>query len=462
MAFFQLVGITLVSLRDQMSFRNGISAARLAGCILGLTVAGAGPAHAQLNREAASHADGQTPSTKDAGEKPKPSKTGFRWDNGPSLFLGKDTRLDFRTRLQVHSRESEAPIGGDASAFDVARRRVGIEGRVAGVIDFQVEHEIGDDDPWRDVYANYRRYAGVRVQAGKFKVPFSLDENTGAANLDFVYRSRAATQLAPGRDRGVMVHGRIADRLLRYEAGFFAHDGRNARTKDPEHVQGENTVAARLTAYPFRKAKSDLSDIQIGAAFTRSDVPEGISGLRGRTAMDSSFHPAEFWVRGARQRLGIEARWRPGPFSIRAEYMRVTTERLGQAVDDTDLFPLVGSGWYVSGTWLVTGEKKTVGGDAPRRPFLRGGVGAVEIAARIEDLAFGSRATGEEPSWSPRADVVPRNGDRAATIGINWFPVRTLKVQANLIREVILDPSRGPLPSHSGFWSRVVRFQFSL
>jgi hypothetical protein len=40
-------------------------------------------------------------------------------------------------------------------------------------------------------------------------LPSSLDENTSPTNLDFVYRSLAANQLPPGRDRGVMVHGRL-------------------------------------------------------------------------------------------------------------------------------------------------------------------------------------------------------------------------------------------------------------
>jgi hypothetical protein len=49
----------------------------------------------------------------------------------------------------------------------------------------------------------------IRVRAGRFKVPFSLEETTGVKHLDFVDRSLAATQLAPGRDVGVMAHGRV-------------------------------------------------------------------------------------------------------------------------------------------------------------------------------------------------------------------------------------------------------------
>ena len=62
----------------------------------------------------------------------------------------------------------------------------------------------------------------------------------------------------------------------------------------------------------------------------------------------------------------------------------MTTERRGQSVEDTDLSPLLATGWYVSGTWAITGEKKAAGLNKPRRPFLRGGLGAFETAVRFE------------------------------------------------------------------------------
>jgi phosphate-selective porin OprO/OprP len=401
------------------------------------------------------------PSPPDASQDaPAGTDWGFRWEDHPSLHLGRGTRIDFRARLTGDLRRSEAELG-DASAFDVARRRVGIEGRIAGVADYQVEYEISSDDPWRDVYIDYRQFNPVQVQAGKFKLPFSLDENTSSTNLDFVYRSRAATQLAPGRDRGVMVHGRVAT-VLQYEVGFFDHDGRNARTNNPDHVFGGATTAGRATLQPFRASKTDLSDLQFGVAFTTSDIPEGITGMRGRTALDAPFFPADLWVQGARRRVGLEVRWRPGPFSVKAEYIRVHTDRLGQSVEDADLSPFVANGWYVSGTWLATGERKASGADNPRRPLFRGGFGAVELAARLEALGFGSSASGDVPSSSPRADVVLGNRDRAVTVGINWYPHRGIKIQGNLIRETFTDPIRGPLPSQPGFWSQVFRVQLSL
>lgn len=386
----------------------------------------------------------------------------FRWDDHPSLRFGRDTRIDFRARFQVHLRDSDAPIG-DLETVDLARRRIGVDGRIAGVLDFQIEREIADDVPWRDVYADYRQFTAIRVQAGQFKLPFSLDENTSPTDLDFVYRSRAATQLAPGRDWGVMAHGRVAHSMLGYELGWFDHDGRNARTNNPERVYGDGTIAGRVSVQPFRPNKeSPVRDLQVAIAFTGSDVPEGFAAIRGRTALDASFFPADVWVRGRRQRTGLEARWQPGPFSVKAEYMRVSTERREQSIESTDLSPLIATGWYVSGTWVATGENKANGLDRPRQSILRGGVGVIELAARIEALAFRSGASGEPPSTSPRADVIAGNRDRVATFGVNWYPCRGLKLQANVIREAIANAAEGPLPSKPAFWSTVVRFQFSI
>jgi len=397
-----------------------------------------------------------------AQQAPAPQPT-FRWDDHPSIRFGKGTHLDFRARFQADLRRSDAPLTDEDTAdFDIARRRLGVEGEIKNIVEFQVERELASGDAWRDVYANYKQFDAVQVQGGKFKIPFSLDENTSATNLDFIYRSRIAAFLAPGRDRGVMVHGRVAKRILRYELGLFDRDGRNARTRDAERVSGGQAMAGRVRVEPFRRSKTVMRELEAGVAFTGSDVEEGFPALRGRTVLDAAFFKPDFLVRGRRRRLGVEAQWRPGPFSLKSEFIRVSTERRGLSVEDTDLSPLISDGWYVSGTWAITGEKKASGLDTPRKPILRGGFGAVEVAGRVERLAFKSDAAGEAPSTSPRADVILGNGDRVLTLGVSWYLNRWLKVQGNVIRESIDDPAQGPLPAQGTFWSRVLRLQLSI
>jgi phosphate-selective porin len=130
-------------------------------------------------------------------------------------------------------------------------------------------------------------------------------------------------------------------------------------------------------------------------------------------------------------------------------------------MNDTDLPPLVSAGWYVSGTWVLTGERKARGPDNPHRPLFQGGYGAVEVGARIEQLAFWSDGTGQV-STSPRAEVILRQSDRAATFGVNWFPNRWTKVQFNVMQERLLVPSRDAAFQTPQFWSRVLRVQVAL
>jgi phosphate-selective porin len=211
-----------------------------------------------------------------------------------------------------------------------------------------------------------------------------------------------------------------------------------------------------------------FEDLQAGIAYTSSDVQRGIADFRGPNALRDPFFRPEFAVQGMRRRVGLEMRWRPGPFSVQSELVRLTSERLGQGIDDRDLPSLAASTWYLHGTWAMTGETKTAGADEPKRPLFDGGFGSLELAARIEGVRFSSDGAGL-PSTGPRAETILPHRDSAVTLGLNWSPNRWIRVQGNLIRETMSIPTgevplSGPLVDGptSTFWSRVVRFRFAL
>jgi phosphate-selective porin OprO and OprP len=176
------------------------------------------------------------------------------------------------------------------------------------------------------------------------------------------------------------------------------------------------------------------------------------------------FRPA-IAVQGARRRAGVEMRWRPGPFSVQSEFVRLTSERLGQSLEESDLPPLVARAWYAQGTWVVTGERKSKGADEPDRPLFGGGAGSLELAARIEAVHVSSTGPGL-PSTGPRAEAIRPYLDRVLTMGVSWSPNRWIRVQANLLRDTISTSgadAASPVGSPaSSFWSRVVRFRFSM
>jgi phosphate-selective porin OprO/OprP len=401
--------------------------------------------------------------TQTPGAKPPPPKVRARWTNHPRVDIG-DLRLDFRARVTADVRHSEAAFDEDEldRTVDLARRRIGVEGQFRNLFDFQIERELGTElaDPWRDVYVNYRQFEFAEFRYGKFKLPFSLDENTSSINLDFAYRSLIATHLAPGRDIGGMAHGRVLGRHIGYEFGIFEQDGDNARTRNLERVSGGTTVAWRVSAQPLRHIQSPYTDLHVAFARTSSDVPEGFPALQGDAVLGARMFEADFYVLGARERQGFEFRWRPGPASVKFESIRLTNERLGQGVEVDDLSPYEAKGWYLSGTYAVTGENKADGLTDPKKPLFQGGVGAIELAGRFEKITFGTTAAGGDVSTSPRADRYQGNSNEVVTFGVNWYLNHWVKVQLNFIRETLSDPAQGPLPLQPSYSSRVFRFQF--
>lgn len=386
----------------------------------------------------------------------------LEFDQRPSVRVGRLLRLDVRVTSQADVRELATPSAStNEDAFDVPRFRVGIEGTVLQKLEYQVEREMRDSaNPWRDVYVNVRVGRAAEIRAGHFKLPFSLDQTTGSKALDFTYRSLAASYLAPGRDVGVMVHGDALGNVMKYEAGMFRRGGTMPHAATAGNAVNPRTLAGRLVIRPWaRNTPKPVRALTFGLAATSGRVPEGLHGLRGRTVGEEVFFD-RVYVNGLRRRAGVELQWRMGPVSAQGEVIRVRDERRGQGIHDEDLPDVVSRGWYLNGAWIVTGERKK-GTIAPTRPFPRQGIGAIELAGRIEELSFGSDMADGWSAQGPRALRPTRKSDSALTAGVNWYLNEFIKVQADVVRELRRDGGR-VLDSRGRLWSRTVRVQFVL
>lgn len=379
----------------------------------------------------------------------------FRFRDRPSLRFGDVLRIDLRVRLHgdVRGFSPDLPFEDDEGEFEFTRRRLVLDGTFLRRVEFQIEREFADDDIlWRDLYVNVRGFDPFEVRAGKFKIPFSLDRLTGTTDLDFIDRSLIADNLAPGRDRGVMVHGRLFDRTLSYEAGAFRGSGDDTPLAEPAGTA--RTYAVRVTT------TLGVGGLDVGGALVSGALPEGLNSLAGQAASGFLFFKPVY-ARGRRLRLGAELSWTPGPFSIKGEYIRAQEDRLGQGLEDDDLPDALAQGWYLGGTWLITGENKG-GSVTPRRPLFQGGAGALELTARIEEIRFGSLDHPDEPFRNPRATLLLQNRDRAFTGGVNWYLNRWVKLQTNATWELFEDPERTPILGRDGYWSWVFRLQFAM
>jgi len=417
----------------------------------------------------------KNPAKADDAQKAK-DKNGFVWKDRPSLRFGKNFRMDFRLKLQADFLSTPDPTLVDAPALDMDRRRFGIKGSVLQGLEYEVEHDLRADGKWRDVYLNVAYLPYAQAQSGKFKIPFSLEELTGPTDLDFVYRTRVVDALACGRAVGAMAHGRLLKKAIHYQVGYFRDDGENAPGLEPTYADEPlpadargPAFAGRATVAPFRAAgtKGLLKTLEVGfSAVSTADVPEGPNHLQGQSITGYHFFPRHYLASGKRARQGFELVWTPGSFGVKAEYLTSSEAREGVGVGtpeqlDHTLPDLVGSGWYVSGTWVLTGEKKD-GGIVPRRPVFRGGFGAIEVGARYETLRFRSATADGPASTSRRSPTVLPNAEQAFTFGVSWYANKWIKVQLNGVHEHFDDPQRSPMPERPSFWSSVFRLQFVL
>ena len=393
-----------------------------------------------------------------------------RWSPRPRVSSGKHVSLELRAKLQHDGAWFNPVVDPEDEDFTWRRRRLAVRGEFFNRVEFEVEREFGDEfEPWRDVWANVRAHDLLEVRGGKFKMPFGLDNSTSSVSHDFIFRSLGTRALAPGRDIGVMLHGAAGRRRFTYAIGVFDNDDPLGPDVEPffDDDQGAasfgRTVSSRITAQPFDAVSSlprGLRNLEIGVNGAWSTVAEGLNSFKGNSVFGYDFFE-NVWVNGDRVRTGVDVSLLAGPASLKAEWINASDERLGQGVDDGDLSNAFARGYYVSGTWLLTGETKEED-VVPKRPLLQGGFGAIELGARYERMLLGSSADAGEPAFdNPRAENLLRNHDDAITVGLTWYLNRWLKVQGNAIRETFEDPARLPLTGTTTYWSYVSRLQLA-
>jgi phosphate-selective porin len=381
-----------------------------------------------------------------------PAPTGVRWEND-SIRFGDSVRIEPKIRVQadIPLWNNQEPIDDH---FDWGSRRIGVNGALFDRVQFQVERALQDDDDddtaWRDVYADVRINRALQVRGGRFKLPFSMERNTSRDELDFLQRAAAVRAISPTRDTGVMVHGRVANRVVEYEVGVFQHADGLEVVDDPNAWSALGTaLAGRVIVSPIRNNDDGPTrDLQFGAALVRNTVPEGPNGVVGRSFDGERFFD-RFNVNGQRTRLGLEGLWQGRRVTLKGEWLQMTDQRLLQSVTAEDLSDLIIRGYYVTGVVRVFGESGRNGQ-------------AVDLAARFDRMTLGSGNSSDEPFTNPRADHIAPLAKDTWSFGGNWQLHRWIRIQGNLIREALVDPLGVRDLSSEPVLTAIMRLQFAL
>jgi phosphate-selective porin OprO/OprP len=248
------------------------------------------------------------------------------------------------------------------------------------------------------------------MSIGKQKEPISMERLTGMVFLPWQERSAVADALLPSRNVGVVWNGSSPETYSSWAFGVF-NDWFDA---DQDFSDSASQFVGRLTWVPFR-SEDESNLLHLGFGYRYSNAKEGF-----RFQTEPEFNKSPVFVDTAfgnnaaglpadkMETYNLELSWRRGPFWLASEYFRT-------AVKNPALEDPVFDGYYVSASWVLTGEmrpynkKNGLFHPVPiSRTVYQNGKGAWEIAARYSDVSL--------------TDGRVEGGDmEIASLGLNWW-----------------------------------------
>jgi len=145
----------------------------------------------------------------------------------------------------------------------------------------------------KDAYVGYDDIPHHTIQLGQYKIPITEEGFRSSAKIDTIERSFIGRTFGDKRDIGLMALGtwKYAD----YQLGLFNGEGPNK-----SDTNDQKDLAGRFVLKPFPDTSS-LKGLQVGSSFYVRPT--------NKTASE-------------KKRIGVEARYENGPFSLKSEFMR--------------------------------------------------------------------------------------------------------------------------------------------
>jgi phosphate-selective porin OprO/OprP len=330
---------------------------------------------------------------------------------------------------------------------DFRRARIGFSGAAFGDFQYRVLADFGGSgvENAGQLYEAWAQYNGLKpahLRIGAFAPLLGLADQDSAAAQPFLERPASADisrNFGGGDTRTAAEIFAYGDRYL----VSFAVTGRPVGVASstgagvPQTYGDQLGYAARLVGTPLRGGDwlvhvgghaqyiARPADV-LGPAASGASPPS-------RSTVSLSDQP-ELRVDGTRlintgaidarhaSQVGAEAAAQYRSLLIQSEYDHFEIARAAPGLSDPTF-----DGWYVEGSWVITGEARkyntaSAAFDAPpvRRPLGSGGIGAVEVALRYStmNLNYDAGALGAAPTPSAirggKLDIY--------SVALNWYP----------------------------------------
>ena len=393
--------------------------------------------------------------------------------------------------ISTDFRRSGPALGASAANVDAAhardlkdgtlwrRARIGIDGTALGDFDYRLLFDFGGSgvENAGQLYEAWAQYSGLRplrFRVGAFPQPIGLEDQGSTSAMLFLERpgiSDVARNLAAGDTR-------IGGGAFAYEDNWFASAYVTGRT-----VGVVNTGTVTATPQTFgdqlgvvgRAAFTPLhgSDWRVNLGVHGSYVihPADASGpgangaepissltVRLRDTPELRVDGTQFIDTGSinassADTIGGELAVQKGPFFAQGEYESIHVDRSDGIASPTF------SGWYVEGSWLITGERRaynasTAAFDAPAiaHPFsVKDRTwGAFELALRYSDADLNFNAG--PPGTAPTVSAIRGGDQRIWAVGLNWYFNPVFRVMLDVDRVTIdrLSPNAAAYATPTG------------
>lgn len=309
-----------------------------------------------------------------------------------------------------------------SSNTDIRRARLGAKGKLGDDLSYKAEVDFGGDVvALTDFYLKYSGFGVVDLVAGHQRPKMGLQQQTSSNNIRLLERSAPINALLQGRRLGLNVLA--GDDHWSLGAGVFGEGAGVTNQTDDEDTSIEGRASANVLGLFDPDTKNV---VHVGGGYSHRRLGDNQARFRARPGTGDGPRIVDTGVIANTDTVdvfGLEAAGVFGPFSAQAEYIRSDLSRDSGAQDAKF------DGYYVQAGYILTGETRgykgksgKFGGVKPKKPFnlKDGGIGAVEVVGRIEnlDLNDGGIAGGE-------VDIL--------TGGVNWHLNNNVRIMANII-----------------------------
>lgn len=179
----------------------------------------------------------------------------------------------------------------------VRRARVELQGTFLGHFDFHIGGEFtstplaGQNGALADAFVVVDYFSFLKLQAGQYDAPFSLENRTSDKYLDFMERSAPVRYLAVpfNKEQGAMLWGWLPRAVAYYSIGLFDGDGQNFRNQDNRPAILGRAFVAPLAWMPAAARRPWLRELEVGGSFwwqQATNLGGAIAGAAGATQND--------------------------------------------------------------------------------------------------------------------------------------------------------------------------------